>query len=89
MLDCTQLLEVLKKVALNTMEASQPADYVFGVVTQKTPLKIKVEQKMELSKAQLVLCERVTPLEKDDEVVLMKKKGGQQYLVIDRKVNAT
>ncbi len=87
--DCTQLFETLKKLALNTMEASQPSDYVFGVVVQESPLKIQVEQKMILGKGQLVLCERVVPLSKDDEVVLMKKKGGQQYLVIDRKVDAT
>ena len=53
------------------------------------PIKVLVEQKMTLSAAQLILTESMTvnnPLEVGDEVILLKKKGGQKYLVLDKAV---
>jgi hypothetical protein len=97
-------LNVVKKVALNVVESSQPSDFCFGKVINTSPLQISVEQKMTLGKAQLILTRNVTDfkvkitdsekreitihnaLKKNDEVILLKKKGGQKYLVLDRVV---
>lgn len=127
MLDGNNLLEIIKKAANEANEASEPSDFCYGKVTSTSPLKILVEQRMELGKAQLVLTRNVTDFETDvtvnwktenraggsleaayeshnhdiegrkkilvynklkvgDEVVLLKKKGGQKYLVLDRVV---
>lgn len=132
--DCTPLLRAFQDISRNTQEAGQPADYVFGTVVSEDPLKIQVEQKMVLSRAQLALCRSVTDYEaevaidaahgwrtedaaggsgdssyeahghaitaerkklrvlnalrKGEKVVMVKKKGGQQYLVLDRVVGA-
>lgn len=132
MLDSNNLLELIKKAANEANEALEPSDFCYGKVTSTSPLKILVEQRMELGKAQLVLTRNVTDfktsistgntrnyyfteydggivpvqptphvhaigtvqvtihnaLKKGDEVILIKKKGGQRYLVLDRVVTA-
>ncbi len=127
MLDATDLLNAVKRAALDAVNASQPFDFCFGKVISETPLKISVEQKMTLGAAQLLLTRNVTDfktkvtvdwatetksggsgessfashthavsgkkeitvhnaLQVGDEVILLKKKGGQKYLVLDRVV---
>lgn len=129
MLDGTDLLNAVKKAALDAVNAGQPSDFCYGKVTSVKPLKILVEQKMPLGSAQLILSRNVTDyktkvtidwatesksggsgdssfeshnhsvsgtkemtvhngLQIGDEVILLKKKGGQKYLVLDRAVKA-
>ena len=87
MLDANDLLNIVKKAAIEAVNASQPSDFCFGKVTSVKPLKISVEQKMTLGSAQLVLTETISKtIKASDEVILLKKKGGQKYLVLDRVV---
>lgn len=88
MFDANDLIRAIKKAATEAVEASQPMDFCFGKVTNTSPLKVTVEQKMSLGSAQLLLTETVSKnLEIGDEVILLKKKGGQKYLILDRVVN--
>jgi len=128
------LMELIKKAAMDAVNAAQASDFCYGTVTSASPLKILVEQKMELTAAQLVLCRNVTnhavtvtagntkdfyftgemkdgetepipttphvhaigtiqvvvnnALNVGEKVVLMRKSGGQEYLVLDRVVKA-
>ena len=89
MLNATDLLNAVKKAALDAVDASQPSDFCFGKVISISPIKVLVEQKLILSQAQLVLTETVainSPLVVGDQVVLLKKKGGQKYLILDKAV---
>ena len=127
MRDANDLLNIVKKAAVDAVNANQPSDFCFGKVTSAKPLKILVEQKMTLGAAQLILTRNVTDfktkvtvdwvtgtksggsgessfashthavsgtkeltihnaLQVGDEVILLKKKGGQKYLVLDRVV---
>ena len=137
MLDANNLLELIKRAAKEAVNAAQDSDFCYGTVITANPLKILVEQKMELTAAQLVLCRNVTnhtvtvtagntkdyyytedneddendgtapipttshvhaigtvqmtvhnALKTGDKVVLIRKKGGQEYLVLDRVVKA-
>ncbi len=134
MLDANNLAEIIKRAALDAVNAGQLCDFCYGTVTSDAPLKILVEQKLELSAAQLVLCRNVTDyeikitggntrddyytefpdseytaglpvqkhvhavgeavikvhnaLKKGEKVVLLRKRGGQEYLVADRVVKA-
>ena len=63
LLDANNLLEIIKKAANDSMDASEPSDFCYGKVTSDKPLKILVEQKMELAKAQLILTRNVTDFE--------------------------
>ena len=95
MLDATDLLRAIKKAAMEAVEASQLSDFCFGKVIREKPLTILVEQKMKLEKHQLVLCvsvadykDKKNALKKDENIVLIKQRGGQRYLVVDRVVSA-
>lgn len=83
------LVESIKKVALNLMENETLATFMFGVVTKEKPLEILVEQRLTLDESFLVLPKTLVenePLKKNDKVVLIRQHGGQKYLVIDRVV---
>ena len=105
MFDKNDFLIVIKKAAMDAVNASKPSDFCFGKVTSTSPLKITIEQKITLGSAQLVLTRNVTDfkttaiiesetreitiqnsLKVGEQVVLMKQKGGQKYLVLDRVV---
>ena len=126
--DTRNLIELIKRAAIEAVRAEQPTDYCFGTVVSVSPLKINVEQKMELSERQLLLTRNVKDywtevttdweteakeggsgeasfashthgikgrkglvihngLSVGDKVVLLKKQGGQQYLVLDKVVS--
>ena len=127
MLDSNNFLEIIKRAALDAGEQTQPCDFLYGTVTSAAPLKIRVEQKLELGEAQLVLTRNVTDykvkiagknvqsfyytgggdgtidlspphvhalgeieieiknaLNVGEQVVLLKQRGGQRFLVLDR-----
>lgn len=58
--DANGLVETLKQAALDAVKASKPVGIYFGEVVSSAPLKINVEQKMELGEKQLVLTKAVT-----------------------------
>ena len=145
MLNSDDLYVAIKEAAMKAMETSKPSDFIFGTVTNVSPLKISVEQKLTLGSAQLILTRNVTDytvsvsmnwntgsalsthnhyingtdsdgdsinlssqdanlehqhviqgenrmtihnaLKVGEKVILLRKKGGQKYLVLDRVVN--
>lgn len=60
MFDMTDFIKLIKKTAVEAVNASKPADIVFGKVISVAPLKIKVDQKLILGTSQLVLSRNVT-----------------------------
>ena len=107
MLDANDILNAIKRAAIEAVNASKPSDFCFGKVISTNPLKISVDQKIMLGSAQLVLTRNVTDfktkvtfsggmeemtihnaLQVGDGVVLLKKQGGQTYLVMDKVVKA-
>ena len=48
--DAAGLLKTIKKAAVDAVEANKPVNLCFGIVTNTSPLKINVEQKMLLSR---------------------------------------
>ena len=58
--DAIELVRTIKRAAVEAVEATKPVEICFGKVTGVSPLKILVEQKMTLGKAQLVLTRSVT-----------------------------
>ena len=60
MFDMNDFVKLMKKTAVEAVNASKPANMVFGKVIGVSPLKIKVDQKLILTSAQLVLSRNVT-----------------------------
>lgn len=71
MSDYGDLLGVIKRSALEAMEASQPVRIYYGSVIGTEPLRILVDQRLTLGAAQVVLTKNVTDYEvqvtKNDE----------------------
>ncbi len=55
-----ELMKVIKRAAVEAVRAEKPAEICFGKVTDVSPLKITLEQKLTLGEAQLVLTRNVT-----------------------------
>ena len=60
MFDMTDFIKLMKKTAVEAVNASKPSNMVFGKVISISPLKIKLDQKLILTSAQLVLSRCVT-----------------------------
>lgn len=58
--DANELVETLKRAAVEAIEAKKPVNVYFGEVVSAAPLKINVEQKMALGEKQLILSRNVT-----------------------------
>lgn len=58
--DANELVDTLKRAALDAVEASKPVYVYFGEVQSTSPLKINVEQRMLLGEKQLILSRNVT-----------------------------
>lgn len=58
--DANELVETLKRAAVEAIEAKKPVNVYFGEVISASPLKINVEQKMILGEKQLILSRNVT-----------------------------
>ena len=58
--DFVDLVQCMRKTAVESIEANKPAGVYFGTVTSVAPLKITIEQKLTLEAPQLVLARNVT-----------------------------
>ncbi|HAT4372217.1 DUF2577 domain-containing protein [Clostridioides difficile] len=81
------LLQIIKKAAMDAVETSNPIRIVFGIIESISPLKVKIEQKLSIDDFFLIQTEtfkRYTDKKVGDKLVLIRMQGGQQYLILDR-----
>lgn len=62
------LVKTFKQIAKETSDANAPVAVCFGTVTSEEPLQILVDQKLPLSRAQLILTRNVTDYNTDETV---------------------
>lgn len=99
MLDAAVLVKLIKKAAVEAVQAMKPVQVCYGQVASAAPLRIQVEQKMELGQEDLVLLGCVTDFNAEadgkkvvirnrlavgDRVALIQEQGGQRYIVAGR-----
>ena len=79
------LVELMKKAALQAVENSMPTGIFFGTVVTTSPLKINVEQKMILDASNLVLTSLVSTFNVDMtmEHFTEETSGGSGYGAFD------
>lgn len=79
------LTTLIKKIAVDAINASKPTTICFGSVTSINPLSIRINQLIELSSATLIQTSTVKDkLAIGDEVIMLRQQGGQKYLVLDK-----
>lgn len=54
------LLKLIKKASVDSVNAKKPVNILYGVVLAKKPLQVQIEQKLILEESQLVLTRNVT-----------------------------
>lgn len=99
MSEYTQMLEIIKRAAIEAVGAAKPFSFTYGTVTKTSPLTISIDQKLELKPAQLLLTNAVREyaaetsagkiilkmgLKLGEKVLLLRIQGGQSYIVLDR-----
>lgn len=84
--DAVTFIKIIKKAAVDAVESTKPVKICFGQVLSTSPLKVNVEQKMILSELQLLLAGQVAekPLNRGDNIILLRQQGGQKYIILDR-----
>lgn len=84
----TDFLFLIKKAAIEAVEASKPVKIEYGKVAKTSPLEILVEQKKRLDIDFLVITNaaKEAGLAVGDKVVLLQQQGGQMYIVLDKVV---
>lgn len=75
--DVRAIFSLIQKIACNVMKDGKPSDVLFGTVTSTTPLRVRVNQKLELEENQLILTNAV----RDYEVKLTTKGDDNQPTV--------
>lgn len=71
-------LQIIKKAAVEAVEASSPAKVMYGTVVASSPLAVRIEQRLTIPEAFLTLTKNVR-----DYKVRMSVNGGteQEYTV--------
>lgn len=83
-----ELSELIKKAALDAVETEKPMAVIFGKITSVRPIRVRLEQGVEIDEAFLIKTESsVDRIEIGNRVVLIRMQGGQQFLLIDRLVD--
>ena len=75
---------LVKRAALEEVQAARPLELRFGTVSAASPLSVKVEEKLALTSEFLIVPQRLSDLEPGDFVALLRMQGGGRYLVLDR-----
>ena len=79
-----ELLRVIKRAALEAYDNEQMRDLVCGQVTDTEPLTVCIEENVPVR----VLRRAGEPiLEQGDRVYLIRLRGGQKFLLLDKVVN--
>lgn len=86
------LLTIIKKAALDAVNATRPVNVVFGVLASVSPLSVTIDQKLTLDEDFLVITKHMDDLILSEELtvgdrlVLLQMQGGQRYLILDKVV---
>ena len=80
----TNLVQLIKRIALDAFNASKPCTTIIGKVKSVSPIKIKCGDKILLDKDFLDITTTASErLTKGAKVVMIRQAGGQKYTVID------
>jgi len=78
------LLNIIKKAAIDAVKQAQPCNVLFGRIESVNPLRVRINQKLILSSEFLVLTRTMWNCQVGENVVVLKAQGGQKYIVLDR-----
>ena len=78
-----ELADAIKSAIIEVMKATNPCDCVVGKVESLSP----ISEKITLKNGNLKFCKGVVDLKVDDEILCIRKSGGQIFYVVDKVVD--
>ena len=78
----TDLVQTIKKAAIEAVEAGVPPAPFIGRVTRESPLRVRLNQRLTLSGERILFLRGQAPPELGDRLALLRFDGGQTYLVL-------
>lgn len=81
------LYNAMKQIAKDVFEARRPADWCYGKVISLDPFQVQIDQKLPLKKEFLAVRTGMSAssFKVGDKLILLRKQGGQEYLILDKK----
>ena len=80
-----ELLNVIKRIAVDAVQAEQPTRLFCGVVTSTDPIKVKISYNIEIPHEAIIVSEKIARrICIGDTLLLMCQEGGQDFFAIDR-----
>lgn len=82
-----ELADAIKSTIIEVMKATNPCDCVVGKVESLSPISVRISEKITLKNGNLKFCKGVVDLKVDDEILCIRKSGGQIFYVVDKVVD--
>lgn len=81
------MFNAMKQIAENVFTAMRPADWCYGKVISLSTFQVQIDQKLPLKKEFLAVRTGVSAssFKVGDKLILLRKQGGQEYLILDKK----
>lgn len=81
------MFNAMKQIAENVFEARRPADWCYGKIISLDPFQVQIDQKLPLKKEFLAVRTGMSAssFKVGDRLILLRKQGGQEYLILDKK----
>ena len=81
------LFNAMKQIAKDVFDTLQPADWCYGKVISLDPFQVQIDQKLALKKEFLAVRTGMSAssFKVGDKLILLRKQGGQEYLILDKK----
>lgn len=71
-----ELVELIKRIAVNAVRAEVPTSILYGTVTSTDPLEIETDQKLKIPAEHLVRTQKVTDHDQEFEADVVGGEGG-------------
>jgi len=78
----TDLVQSIKKAAIEAVEAGEPSAPFVGTVVSVDPLRVRLNQRLTLSGRRIVWMKGMEAPEAGTRLALLRFTGGQRYLAL-------
>lgn len=81
-----EFIRIIKRAALEAVEAAKPVNILIGKVQSETPLTVRINQKLVLDRDFLLVPEHLKEdgFHKGDGIFLLREQGGQRFLILGK-----
>lgn len=79
-----EFLKAIKQASVEAVNSTQPSAPFVGTVATASPLSVRLDQRLTVSKEHLVVMAAAGDAVVGDKVAVIRFAGGQRYLVLGK-----